>query len=181
MAPTPAKRCPASEAACRRDHIAAKLGHWAHPDEKPWAYEARCPECGHGGFSITAPDHATVTLRNIFACNCLRCQCDMTDVREALLSLGISRACLGIYGRAPARAKSGSSKGNVVPWPDVDKVLRDPGIRALADLKIRLREARFGPAPQDWCAFLAFAAEAGVPQSGRYDAAARMGRRRPQR
>lgn len=178
-----AKPCRAATiAACRREHIITPhFARWANPDGKTWAYETTCPECGHGGFSVTAPDQtpAARAYRHIWHCNCLRCQCDRTDVREALLSLGIPRSCLGMFGRQPARAAGRDA--NAVPWPDIDKVLRDPSIRALADFKIRLREARFGAAPSDWEGFLAFAAEAGVPQSGRYEAAARMGRRRPQR
>jgi hypothetical protein len=168
-------RCRDEPIACRKK-IAAKYGLEPNRD-KSWQFEGRCPNCGHGGFSIIAPDRASTTLRHIWACNCKRCACDATDVREAMLEAAIPRACLGTYGR-PVKAKPGTEGGEMVAWADIDKVLRDPDVRAVADLRIRVREARFGPAPGGWEEFIAFAAAAGVPRTGRYDAAARMRRRR---
>jgi hypothetical protein len=156
---------------CRKK-IAATLGLTAN-DKKSWQFEGRCPNCGHGGFSISAPDQRNVPLRHIWHCNCHRCFCDKADVRTAMLDAGIPDACLGAYGRKPIAARDGGDLRRAMA-----AVLADDSIRALADLKLRMAEVLWGDAPADWEGFVAFAERAGVSRSKRYEAAARWGRQR---
>ncbi len=142
---------------------------------RQWQYEGKCPNCHHGGFSITAPDQGPNAPRHIWWCNCHRCRCPPEVVRAAMLRDGISADCLGSYRRnTPATVPADPA---AVLRAAMMEVLADPKIRALADLKIKMLEVIAGqPAPADWPGFVAFAARAGVQRSRRYDAAARWGR-----
>jgi predicted GIY-YIG superfamily endonuclease len=57
-------------------------------------------------------------------------------------------------------------------------LLADRDVRALADMRIRMAELLWGDAPDDWAGFIAFATQAGVSRSKRYEAAGRWGRQR---
>jgi len=158
---------------CRKK-IAERFGLAPHK-HKSWQFGGACPNCGHGGFSITAGDQGRFPLRHIWHCNCHRCRCDPGDVRAAMARDGVADDCLGSYARKPAATRAVA--------PDdlrtaMAAVLADDSIRALADLKLRMAEVLWGEAPADWEGFVAFAERAGVSRSKRYDAAARWGRQR---
>ena len=155
-----------------RGKIAERYGLTPSKD-KSWQYQGACPRCHHGGFSITAANQHPNAPRHIWWCNCHRCKCPPELVRDTMLRDGISADCLGSYKRSsappadPAAMLRAAMRG----------VLADTKIRALADLKIRMLEVIEGkPAPADWRGFVAFAEQAGVQRSKRYDAAARWGR-----
>lgn len=167
--------CRDSPITCRKK-IAARLGLVPHKD-KSWQFSGQCPNCGHGGFSLGAPDQTGVTLRHFWNCNCQRCHCDRADVRDAMELAGVPDACLGSFGRKPRTAQSPVTEGDRLRAAMAD-VLADDKIRALADLKLRMAEVIWGDAPADWEGFVAFAEQAGVSRSKRYDAAARWGRQR---
>lgn len=57
---------------CRKK-VAGKLGLTPNK-KKPWQFEGACPDCGHGGFSITAGDQGRFPLRHVWHCNCHRCR-----------------------------------------------------------------------------------------------------------
>jgi hypothetical protein len=156
-----------------RQKIAARFGLEPHK-HKSWQFGGACPACGHGGFSITAGDQGHFPLRHIWYCNCHRCGCDAAEVRTAMLRAGVDAGCLGGYARKAAA--TGGDGGEL--RAAMEGVLADGGIRALADLKLRMAEVLWGAAPSDWDGFVAFAERAGVARSGRYDAAARWGRQR---
>ena len=142
---------------------------------RPWQYTGRCPACGHGGFSITAPDQDHNSLRHIWHCNCHRCSGPPDVVRAAMLKDGVRADCLGSYKRSVDRAAPADPAA--VLRSGMLEVLADEKIRALADLKLRMLEVIDSrPAPGDWESFVAFAERAGVSRSKRYDAAARWGR-----
>lgn len=166
-------RCTKTAYACRKT-IADRFD--LEPNaKKSWQFEGRCPNCGHGGFSISSPTKVHVPLRHIWHCNCHRCFCNDSDVRKAMERAGIPESCLGTYARdgvAPKDAPSSELRDAMAA------VLADDGIRALADLKIRMAEVLWGDAPSDWDGFVAFAERAGVSRSKRYEAAARWGRQR---
>jgi hypothetical protein len=166
--------CSATPITCREKHIAAKFGLTPRK-AKPWQFEGKCPNCGHGGFSIIAGDQGHDPLRHVWYCNCFQCHCNAADVRAAMLSAGIPDACLGGYKR-----KDLASRGdeNDALRAAMAGVLADDKIRALADLKLRMAEVLWGEAPADWEGFVAFAERAGVSRSKRYEAAARWGRQR---
>ena len=167
-------RCTKTAIKCREKDIAAKYD--LEPRKtKPWQFEGKCPNCGHGGFSIIAGDQGHDPPRHVWFCNCMRCHCDAADVREAMLDDGIPDACLGNYKRKDLAAKG---DGNARLRAAMAAVLRDDSIRALADLKLRMAEVLWGDAPEDWEGFVAFAERAGVSRSKRYEAAARWGRQR---
>ncbi len=144
---------------------------------KSWQFEGRCPNCHHGGFSITAPDQNPNAPRHIWHCNCHRCRCDPADVRVVMLNDGIDPACLGTWKQNSTSKQAQPPSEATVLRSAMLAVLADDKIRALADLKLRMLEAIDGkPAPTDWSGFVAFAERAGVQRSKRYDAAARWGR-----
>jgi hypothetical protein len=170
--------CKAEPVTCRRDHIAPVLGLKAG-GEKPWQFTGLCPACGHGGFSVTAPNQGSNPLRHIWHCNCHRDKCDPARVRQAMARAGISEDCLGSYKRRAAQASPGGEAA--VLRDALREILADPKVRAMADLKLRVQEVIEGePAPADWAGFLAFAERAGIQRSRRYEAAARWGRRQRQ-
>lgn len=158
---------------CRRK-IAERYG--LEPNKrKTWQFEGKCPKCGHGGFSITAPDQQPNAPRHIWWCNCHRCGCPPEAIRMVMLTDGISEDCLGSYKRNAVR--SAPADPAAVLRSAMLEVLADDKIRALADLKLRMLEVIEGQAaPADWQGFVAFAERAGVQRSKRYDAADRWGR-----
>ena len=158
---------------CRKK-IAGRLVLAPHKD-KSWQFGGPCPNCGHGGFSITAGDQGHLPLRHIWHCNCHRCRCDPAEVRAAMLGAGVPADCLGAYARKTAATRDDPA-GNL--RTAMAAVLADDKIRALADLKLRMAEVLWGEAPSDWDGFVAFAERAGVSRSKRYEAAARWGRQR---
>lgn len=183
-----APRCPRRRAdvacrkqpvSCREHDIAAFYGLTPNKN-KPWQFEGHCPSCGHGGFSVTAPDHTPGPnqLRHIWWCNCHRCHCDPAAVRKAMITDGISEDCLGPWKRG-SRPHAAQDEAGMLRAA-LREVLADPEIRALADLKIRVLSVIEGAVPEDWAGFIAFAERAGVPKSKRYEAAARWGRRQHQ-
>lgn len=158
---------------CRKK-IAARYGLVPNKN-KSWQFGGQCPNCGHGGFSITAGDQGPFPPRHVWYCNCHRCHCPAHDVRAAMFSDGIPDDCLGTYARrAPVPRDIGAGELRAA----MESVLADGTIRALADLKLRMAEVLWGEAPADWDAFVAFAERAGVSRSKRYEAAARWGRQR---
>ena len=158
-----------------REQIAAHYG-LVPRKRKPWQFEGKCPNCHHGGFSIAAPNQGPNAPRHIWWCNCHRCGCPPEVVRAAMIRDGISEDCLGNWKK--------HSSAPAIPQDPVGvlkaamrRVLADTKIRALADLKIRMLEVvDEEPAPEDYDAFVAFAARAGVSRSKRYEAAERWGR-----
>lgn len=155
-----------------RGKIARALGLKPN-SRKPWQFDGKCPQCGHGGFSITAGNQGSFPPRHIWHCNCHRCRCDPAAVRAAMVRAGISEDCLGSYGRGRAGPVSPEAQLRSA----MESVLADPKIRALADLKLRMAEVLWGEAPADFREFIAFAGRAGVQRSKRYEAASRWGRR----
>lgn len=166
--------CRKQPVSCREQDIASRYG-LTPGKRKPWQFEGKCPLCGHGGFSVTAPDQQAAVLRHIWWCNCHRCGCRPEAIRAKMLSDGTDPDCLGAYKRKDATPAPRDEAA--VLRSQMLAVLADGKIRALADLKIRMLEVIDGrEAPADWAGFVAFAARAGVSQSKRYDAAARWGR-----
>jgi len=159
---------------CRKK-IAARFGLAPNKD-KSWQFEGACPNCGHGGFSITAGDQGPFPPRHIWHCNCHRCGCDRSDVRAAMLDAGAPADCLGTFARKGPAPKAAGAADEL--RAAIRAVLADGSIRALADMRIRMAELADGEAPADWDGFIAFAERAGVSRSKRYDAAARWGRQR---
>jgi hypothetical protein len=166
--------CRKQPVSCREQDIAARYDLKPRKN-KPWQFEGKCPLCDHGGFSLGAGTQGTVPPRHIWWCNCHRCGCQPAAIRAKMLSDGIPEDCLGTYKRNAA--KPAPADPAAVLRSKMLKVLADPKVRALADLKIRMLEVIDGTdAPADWDGFVAFAARAGVSQSKRYEAAARWGR-----
>ena len=92
-----------------------------------------------------------------------------------MLRAGVPADCLGVYARKTAATRDDPASDLRTAMA---AVLADGGIRALADLKLRMAEVLWGEAPADWDGFVAFAERAGVSRSKRYEAAARWGRQR---
>lgn len=159
---------------CRRT-IAARFGLIPHK-QKSWQFGGPCPNCGHGGFSITAGDQGHFPLRHIWHCNCHRCRCDPAEVRAAMIRAGIPDGCLGTYARRAAAAAGLAGDELRAAM----QALLDEDIRAVADWRLRIAELLYGEAPKDWDGFIAFAERARVSRSKRYEAAARWGRRQRQ-
>lgn len=163
---------------CRRK-LADRLGLVPHKT-KTWQFTGECPNCQHGGFSISAPDQRAVPLRHIWHCNCHRCRCDPSDVREAMERAGIPAACLGAYARKPRAERRPATEADAIRAALV-AILADDKIRALADLKLKVAEVAYGQeVPGDWAGFLDFAERANVGRRQRYEAADRWGRRKRQ-
>jgi hypothetical protein len=166
--------CRKQPVTCRELDIAARYGLTPNK-RKPWQHEGKCPVCGHGGFSVSAGDQGHNPPRHVWHCNCHRCGCPASLIRQQMISDGISEDCLGSYKRTAAKPPL-SDPAAKLRTAMLD-VLADGKIRALADLKLRMLEAIEGtPAPADWDGFVAFAERAGVSRSKRYEAAARWGR-----
>ncbi len=169
--------CRDSPITCRKK-IAGKFGLEPHKN-KPWQFGGACPNCGHGGFSISAGDQGHVPLRHIWHCNCHRCRCDPAGVRAAMLAAGVSDDCLGAYKRGFARQPAVTEADRL--RSALAGILADDEIRAPADLRLKVAEIAFGQeVPADWAEFLAFAERAGVGRRQRYEAAERWGRRKRQ-
>jgi hypothetical protein len=165
--------CKAEPVICRRDHIARVLGLRAGRD-KSWQFTGPCPACGHGAFSVTAPDQGFNSLRHIWNCTCRRDACEPARVRQVMVAAGVSEDCLGGWKRKAAQPSPGGEAA--VLRGALREVLADAKVRAMADLRLRVQEVIEGEAvPGDWAGFLAFAERAGVQRSQRYEAAARWG------
>jgi hypothetical protein len=164
--------CDLADDACRREHIAVPLGLVPNP-RSPGDFEGDCPECGHGGFALSAPTKSR-SLRNIWACNCKRCNrgrgCGAGTIRAAQLRAGVSAWCLGDY----------DGGGTQEVHPDtarrlrlaVRDILAAPGLKP-ADIRITLAEADGCEVPEDYTAFVRFAKSIGIGKTQAQEAAAR--------
>jgi hypothetical protein len=160
--------CPSAPDACRRDHVAARLDG-ARADGTD--FEARCPACGHGGFRISRADRSK-RLRHIWTCNCGRCggTCAPRDIRDALLSLGIGRDCLGAYdGNAPKAIPPDAAKRQELAIRDI---IATPHLKP-ADMRLVLAEALGWTIPADYTEFVKVAKRAGIGHQQAYEAARR--------
>lgn len=131
-------------------------------------YEGRCPECGHGGFGLSAPTKNR-SLRHIWKCNCQRCRCPAGDIRAAMLKAGAGMACLGDYdGPAKSIDEEAARK--------LERIVRDilsvPGLKP-AEVRIALAEGLGRKVPTEYGEFVTFAMDAGVGRSQAYEAAKR--------
>jgi hypothetical protein len=155
--------CELSANACRRSHISTRL---ESVEEDGGDYEARCPVCGRGGFRISQA--RSNRLRNVWTCAGRKCPAGA--VRGALLRLGISAACLGIYDGANVKE---------IP-PDVARamdrtvsdILATPGLK-LQDVRLLLAEAQGRKFPNDYKEFVKFAKGIGLAHQQAYEAARR--------
>ena len=95
-----------------------------------------------------------------------------------MVRLGISVDCLGTYGRKRPAAPADHDAAEL--RAQVERILADREVRSPSELRLRMAEVAWGPAPVDWRGFVAFAERAGVSRSKRYEAAARWGRGQPQ-
>jgi hypothetical protein len=164
--------CDSPDSTCRQYHLADPLDLDPNP-RSPGDGEGSCPECGHGGFALSAPTRSR-SLRHIWSCNCKRCNrgkgCPAGTIRIALLRRGIGVGCLGIY--------DGDASQDIQPEAArrlklaVSDILAAPGLKP-ADIRIMLAEAEGRKVPEDFTRFVAFAIEAGVGRSQAYEAAAR--------
>ena len=160
--------CRLDPARCRRDHIAPRLDG---AEEDGGDYEADCPVCGHGGFRISRPSRSN-RLRHIWTCNCGRCggTCAPRDIRDALLSLGVGRACLGAYdGNAPKAISPDAAKRQELAIRDI---IATPHLKP-ADMRLVLAEALGWKLPEDYTEFVKYAKRAGVGHQQAYEAARR--------
>jgi hypothetical protein len=163
--------CDRDPAACRRRDIASPLNLVPNP-RSPGDYEGKCPECGHGGFALSAATRSR--HRNIWSCNCRRCNggkgCDAGTIRAAMLRKDIPAWCLGTYDGAgpgaiePERARTMSRT--------ITDILSAPGLRP-SDMRIMLAEAQGALVPEEASAFVKFAIAAGVGRRQAYEAATR--------
>jgi hypothetical protein len=162
--------CPRTPAECRRKCVAGKLDN-----AKLGAngrLNANCPRCGSRGFTISPPDRVP-SLRHIWCC--LHCHASASDLRRALVGLGIATGCLGTYGREkPAGTPDGLTASLAAR---IEDIITDPKLRTISDLRIRVAEVLWGEAPSGYREFVRFAVRAGVSRSKAYDTAARWGRR----
>ena len=132
---------------------------------------AHCPLCDCRGFTISPPSYVG-RLRHIWYCQ--HCRADANELRRALARLGISDDCLGTYGR-DRRSTPDDLAASLAA--QIEAIITDPKLRAMADLRIRLAEVLWGEAPAGYRDFVRFAMRAGVSKSTSYDTAARWGRR----
>ena len=158
--------CGLSPNQCRRDHVAGCLED-AEADGTD--FEARCPNCGHGGFRISQPTRSR-SLRHIWTCSCKRCKCSPGAIRAALLQLDISRACLGSYdGNAPKDIRPEVARNQSLAIRDI---LATPHLRP-ADMRLILAEASGHEVPTETNPFVKFAMAQGVGRRQAYEAATR--------
>lgn len=158
--------CGLSPDQCRRDHVATRLDD---TEADGTDFEARCPECGHGGFRVSRPTRSR-SLRHIWTCACKRCRCSPGSIRAALLRQDISAACLGTYdGNAPKDIHPEVAKKQNLAIRDI---LAVPHLRP-ADMRIILAEAIGYEIPGEVGAFVKFAMTQGVGRRQAYEAASR--------
>lgn len=157
--------CDKDPTRCRRDHVAPRL---IDAVEDGGDYEARCPACGHSTFRVSKPDRSK-RLRHVWTCAC-KGQCQPGTLRGALLRLGISPACLGIYDGDNAR----EIPAEVARAMDrtIDDILSMPGIK-LQDVRLLLADAQGRKIPEDYTGFVKFAKGIGLAHQQAYEAARR--------
>ncbi len=161
--------CDLGPDACRREHIASRLAG-IKPDGAD--YEARCPACGRGGFRISKP--RSRRLRHIWTCAGRRCPAG--TLRVALLRLGITAACLGVY--------DGDNAREIPPGiaramdQTINDILATPGLK-LQDVRLALAEAQGRKIPDEYTAFVKFAKSIGLAHQQAYEAARRWVSRPP--
>jgi hypothetical protein len=164
--------CDLPDDACRHQHIAALLGLVPNP-RSYGDFEGDCPECRHGGFALSAPTKSR-TLRNIWSCNCQRCErgrgCSAATVRAAQLRAGVSAWCLGAYDGGGTQEVSPDTARRL--RLAVSDILAAPGLKP-ADIRIMLAEADGRKVPEVYSEFVRFAKSIGIGKTQAQEAAAR--------
>ena len=161
--------CDLGPDACRREHIASRLDG-AEADGTD--YEARCPSCGRRGFRISKP--RSRRLRHIWTCAGRRCPAG--TLRVALLRLGISAACLGVYDGDNAKEIPADTARAMDQT--ISDILATPGLK-LQDIRLALAEAQGRKIPDGYTEFVRFAKGIGLAHQQAYEAARRWVGRPP--
>ena len=164
--------CKTDPDACRREHIARKLGLIPNP-RSPGDFEGNCPVCGHGGFALSKP---TLTrMRNMWSCNCRICHggkgCPTKVTRAAMIRKRISPWCLGSYiGKDKPEADLDRLRKIA---QTVDDLINCCPTLGAADMVMALAEARGDKIPEEYGDCAAFAKRLGMSNGNAYNVAAK--------
>ena len=166
--------CHTHSGPCRGAHIARPLGLIPNP-RSPGDFEGPCPECGHGGYALSAPTRSK--YRNIWSCNCRRCNngkgCPPGVIRQAMLRKGINPWCLGSYDGAGPRAGIDPEAARRMDQA-ISDILAVPHLKP-SDMRIVIAEAQGAKIPGDFTGFVKFARGLGIGKTQAQEAAARWG------
>lgn len=156
--------CDLERDACRERDIAPRLADARRdgPD-----FEARCPECGHGGFRISRP---ATGMRNVWTCNCKICNggkgCPVTVTRAAMIRKGIPVRCLGSYIGKHRREVPEDAARKMAQT--IDDILNCPTLKA-AEIRILLADARGDKMPAEYGPCAAYLMSIGLGRSNAYN------------
>ncbi len=159
--------CGSKAEQCRAEHIALEL-RGAGQDGTDW--EARCPLCGHGGFRISTAK--VRSYRHVWTCNCKRCRCgDPAALRSALLKLGITPGCLGVYAMDLKPAADPIAAAAL--REAVDLILSWPGLDP-SEMRLILAEARGDKIPDDYSGLAKYGQSIGISRAHSFRMAAKL-------
>ena len=169
--------CKTDPDACRREHIARKLGLIPNP-RSPGDFEGNCPVCGHGGFALSKP---TLTrMRNMWSCNCKACHgrkgCPAAVIRAEMIRREIRAECLGSYSGKDRREISPATVRKMAQT--IDDILDCPRLSG-AEIRLLLADARGDEIPKEYGPSAAFLMSIGLGRSNAYNLAERETGGRP--